>query len=96
MKRYIIILPAELQQEANEYCSQFTSGGEYTFTIKLSTDGLEPVTHYISNWFMTQAEEFLIKQRYEQYMNEVQNSDDTLLLQKLNLQKIIKKPCVDC
>jgi len=96
MKRYIIIIPSEIQQEANDYCSQFTSGGEYTFTSELSANGLEPATHYISNWLMTQAEEYLMKQRYEQYMNEVQEVDDTLLLQELNLQKVIKEPCVDC
>lgn len=94
--RYITIIPAELQQEVNEYCGQFADGGEYTFTTMLSQTGLEPATYYMSNWAMTKAEEYLMKQKYEQYMTSVENNDDTLLLQQLNLQKVKSEICADC
>lgn len=90
MKRFITIIPADLQKQANDYCSQFADGGELTFIIELSANGLEPVTHYISNWAMNKYEQFIMKQKYEQYMYEVEDSADTVILQQLNLQKINK------
>lgn len=90
-KRFITILPAELQQEANDYCSQFTDGGQNTFTVLLSYNGLEPATHYISNWFMTQAEEYIMKQKYQTYMNEVEETSDAYIIEQLGLKKIIQE-----
>jgi hypothetical protein len=89
MKRFITIIPAELQQEANEYCSNFVDGGEFTFTVKLSPSGEEPVTHYLSNWNMTKTEEFIMKQKYETYMTEVEEMTDAVVIEQLGLQKII-------
>ena len=90
MKRFITIIPAELQQEANEYCSQFTDGGQYTFQAQLSADGTEPATHFISNWNMTKAEEFIMKQKYESYMTEVEEMSHVDVLKKAGLKEVIK------
>jgi uncharacterized membrane protein len=91
MKRFITILPAELKQEANEYCSQFADDGQYTFQAQLSFDGKEPATHYISNWNMTKSEEFLMKQKYKSYMNEVEEPSDASIIEQLGLKKIIQE-----
>ena len=48
MYRYIIVINESDKQYANEKI------GENTFTVGLSADGTEPITHYWCNWNMTQ------------------------------------------
>lgn len=86
-KKIVIILPIELQKKANNYCGEFSDGGENTFVVLLSENGKEPFTHTISSWLMTKAEEFAIKLKYEQYMYYEPNTEE--LLNQLKLKHLI-------
>ena len=89
MKRYVTIIPFELQENANAYCSQFADGGEYTFTSGLSADGEHPETHFVSSWVMNKAEEYAMKLQFEEYMYQTENHKS--LLNELGLQPLKSK-----
>ena len=56
-KRVIVIVAATKKDDANLQAKKTdTKGGEYAWTIGLSSTGLLPITHYWNNWQMTPAE----------------------------------------
>ena len=52
-KRTIIVVTAGQTSAANQKAKQVdTIGGEFTWTVRLSPDGLEPASHLWCNWQM--------------------------------------------
>lgn len=53
----IIVVTAQDQEEANTLAKQADHvGGDLTFTVELSNDGMEPATHYWCCWKVTTEE----------------------------------------
>ena len=87
MKTYLIVIPKTIQSEVNNYCVQFADGGENTFTVPKTNDGIN-ATHYVAHWNMNKAEQFAMKLKYNDYMYDMSETTKEKVFANLGLSDL--------
>ena len=87
MKSYLIVIPKNIKDEINNFCSYFAEGGENTFIFAKTNDGVNP-THYVCYWNMNKSEQFIFKQKYKEYMYDMSKTTKESVYKKLGLSDL--------
>lgn len=85
--RLIIVIPVEEKETANAFCATIAAGGAGTFTVGLSPNGQEPVSHYWCNWQMTQEQYDAVKAEFKHVFDVPFWAPETVLAE-MGLQRI--------